>query len=391
MNSELLQRLAQLILLFLPAVAFTIMPLYYTKSALETEVGVVKKAFCVLNACAMVLLCNMYASVLSAPLEMNNDLHAPLYQTSLICFGLCLLLGALFFKTLTKKLPALLAEENLESTWRYLLFIPLALSIAFLWGTPREAAVVMTGRVRVTSLLFLTMVPPVIWLFYHGAWWITTRLTENAQIKMENDLLQMEGKRYKELREYMEETRALRHDFRQHVSVISKLNAAGKPEELADYLGQYEEQIADTHLPFCDNNAVDAIASHYDALARVQETVISWDLELPKELPVPETDYCAVFGNLVENALHAVNNLPPEKRTVFVTSKMVSDVMLGLSVRNPYDGIIALDKHGVPRSTKLRHGIGLKSVRNTVRKYHGSLDINTDDNMFSAAVLMYRS
>ena len=50
-----------------------------------------------------------------------------------------------------------------------------------------------------------------VWLLYHGAWWITTRLTENARIQIENDMLQMEGKRYRELREYMEETRTLRH------------------------------------------------------------------------------------------------------------------------------------------------------------------------------------
>lgn len=64
--------------------------------------------------------------------------------------------------------------------------------------------------------------------------------------------------------------------------------------------------------------------------------------------------------------------------------------MLGLSVKNPYDGIIMLDKQGLPRSARDGHGTGLKSVRNTVRKYHGSLDIETEGNVFSAAVLLYR-
>lgn len=78
------------------------------------------------------------------------------------------------------------------------------------------------------------------------------------------------------------------------------------------------------------------------------------------------------------------------KRTLSVTSKMVSGVMLGLSVKNPYDGVITFDRQGLPLSAREGHGTGLKSVRNTVRKYHGSLDIGTEGNVFSAAVLMYR-
>ena len=68
---------------------------------------------------------------------------------------------------------------------------------------------------------------------------------------------------------------------------------------------------------------------------------------------------------------------------------MLSDAMLGLSVKNPYEGSIKLNKNGLPRSGKAGHGIGLSSVKAVVNRYDGSLEINTDDNLFTAGVLMY--
>ena len=65
--------------------------------------------------------------------------------------------------------------------------------------------------------------------------------------------------------------------------------------------------------------------------------------------------------------------------------------MLGLTVKNPYEGTIKLNKKGLPRSGKAGHGIGLSSVQAVVGRYDGSLEINTDDNMFTAGVLMYTS
>ena len=379
------------ILLALIAVcAQTVLPLYAIRNRLDAEVGNTKKLFCFLNACMLTAFCFLYGKLAAAPLEVGNDTGAPLITSSLICFILCLLQCILFFKTLFVKLPVLLTEETLDNAWRYLRFIPFVLSILFLWLSPREAAVVMTGRVRITTMIFLTMVPPFFWLLYHGAWWITTRLNESARVQIENDILQMEGKRYRELREYMEETRTLRHDFRQHINIISTLFRSGQTDKLDAYLQEYTESIADAHNMYCINQAVDAIAAHYDALASSQETKMVWSLDLPEDLPVLETDYCAVFGNLVENALRAVKKLPAEKREISVASQMLSDLMLGLSVKNPYEGEIRFDSKGLPHASREGHGIGLSSVRNTAKKYHGSLDVTATDGVFSAVVLMNR-
>ena len=93
-------------------------------------------------------------------------------------------------------------------------------------------------------------------------------------------------------------------------------------------------------------------------------------------------------GNLLENALNASKKLPPEKRRVNVMSSMLSDVMLGISIDNTYDGAITW-KDGLPVSSVKGHGTGLISVRNTVNHYSGHMDINAEGGIFSADVILY--
>ena len=57
---------------------------------------------------------------------------------------------------------------------------------------------------------------------------------------------------------------------------------------------------------------------------------------------------------------------------------------------NYYEGDILFDK-GLPVTTKKQkaaHGYGLKSLRYTVHKYGGEVNINTDGNWFCLGILI---
>ena len=86
--------------------------------------------------------------------------------------------------------------------------------------------------------------------------------TRSAQLDRENQLLAVKSRRYTELRTYMEQTRHLRHDFRQHLHVIAGLTEAGQVDELKNYLHQYESELSEERPTLCANPAVDALAGH---------------------------------------------------------------------------------------------------------------------------------
>ena len=280
-------------------------------------------------------------------------------------------------------------SDALDLDFRFAVIIPLVVSLFFYWATPKSAAVVMTGRVRSTTLAFLSMVPLVVLLIYHVFWRIAANLVETANLRQENELLGMQRKRYEELRTYMNETSALRHDFRQHLLAIQGYARNGETEKLSDYIASFSASLADHRGSFSANAAVDAVASHYDELSKLQNTEITWLLGLPETLPLPESDFITVFGNLVENALNAVKNLPEGNRNISVTVKMLSEAMLGITVKNPYEGVIKLNKNGLPKSGRPGHGIGFSSVEAVVHRYNGALEIDTSNGLFTVGALLY--
>ena len=349
-----------------------------------------RKIFCLLNAGMLCELCSMYTRFIVAPYEITGQVFTDSTAIPALAFlGMSAVVGAVFFRTLTVKLPVLMNEERIAGVWRYMFLFPLVMSIVIHWMTPISPRVVMTGRVRPVSMVLVMFVIASAFMFYHIFWWTTAKLTESARLQQENTFLQMEAKRYNEMQSYMNYSREMRHNFRQHILVITSLADSGQLPELREYLSQFADKNTKTYKLFCANHAVDAVASHYDRVAKTQDTAITWRLDLPAELAVREADYCAIFGNLIENALAAVKSLPPESRKINVISSMLSQYMTGVSIDNPFTGKITFGKNGLPLSPKAGHGIGLASVMNTVRRYNGSMNITAEGQIFSVDIILY--
>lgn len=354
---------------------------------LIVRLSMTKKIFCFLNACMFCFFTTVYSVFLTAPVEPDEGPFT--IRSSLICLGITFLILLLFHKTLAVKLPYLLNEDRLNRSWWVLSLVLFALCAVFLYINPESMEPLRIGRVRSVGLVALAMYPVAIYLIYHLFWWTSVRLNENAEMRQQNTVLNMEQKRYEELRSYMDETRTLRHDFRQHIRVITELTANGEYEELKDYVKQFSGILRKGYTPFCANMAVDAVASHYANLAETKNTKMEWDLRLPKDLPIPETEFCAMLGNLLENALNATEKVPEEKRRIDVISSMLTDTMLGLSVNNPYTGKVRFDRDHLPISLVPGHGVGMSSVAATVKRYNGSLDITAKDGIFTVDIMLY--
>lgn len=227
-----------------------------------------------------------------------------------------------------------------------------------------------------------------IFLLLYEMYRVAREFTRNARLDRENQLLAMESRRYMELQTYLDNTRRLRHDFRQHLHVIAGLTETGQLEELKSYLRQYESELSEHRPSLCANAAVDALAGYYDHAAGQQSVPVEWKLALPRQLPMPEADLCTILGNLLENALHASQKLPPEQRRVQVMAQMLSPAMLGLVVENRYDGMLK-KQQGILRSTKHEGtGIGLVSAETVVHKYNGNLHLETEEQIFRVNVLL---
>ena len=236
---------------------------------------------------------------LCAPLELHNDQPVFTLPSGLISLALAFAVLLVFSLLFRKKIHWMLCNVSFSAIWRALFAAPLFLTGLFIWMTPLSPAVVLTGRVRKITIVLLVSFLSLLFWFYYFVYLTTRRMSEAAELHAQNQLLSMENTRYRELREHMDATRQLRHDFRQHLHVIAGLSEAKKYDKLNDYLAEYEGRLASPHTMLCANAALDAIAGHYQRIAETQNTRISWRLDLPERLPLDEVDLCMMLGNLL--------------------------------------------------------------------------------------------
>ena len=100
-------------------------------------------------------------------------------------------------------------------------------------------------------------------------------------------------------------------------------------------------------------------------------------------------DVYSIFGNAIDNAVTAVEALPPEKRVISLTVRENLG-MLCVRVENYCEGDVDLSG-GLPQTTKADrdyHGFGMKSMDYTVKKYGGTLSVKAADGLFILDILL---
>lgn len=254
------------------------------------EVSVSQTAFLFAVSCVMMAVCTLLSAVLNARAEVGNDAPACLVSTSLIKLGLSAVLCIIFWFTAVQWSRWLLREYRGEAFWQSAWPLPTIYAAFLVFCMPLDPAVVLINRLMIISVLAVSISLLGIFLLLYEMYQVAREYTRSAQLDRENQLLAVESRRYTELRAYMEQTRHLRHDFRQHLHVIAGLTEAGQVDELKNYLHQYESELSEERPTLCANPAVDALAGHYDHEAHGLGVPVDWRLELPRQLAIPEAD-----------------------------------------------------------------------------------------------------
>ena len=353
-----------------------------------TLLGIKQQLFVLFNT---MMLCawpvNLSNYMFAAREAANNDQVFTL-SIGIFCLGMGFAVVLIFADTLSIKVPALLEDPSLEKLWNWFYLIPLAATLLMMWLIPKDLSNVLVGRVQMIAIVFWFILLLAIYAFYQFFWFIAGQVNKERNLQQENRLLRLQESRYQEITEYMAETRRLRHDFRQHMRVLSEMAAAGKINDIREYLKEYAGSAPQEREIFCSNPVIDAIAAFYDKEAEQSGVDILWDLEGSDYVPLTDSELSVVLGNLVENALEAVGLLPMEERRIRVKMRMIGENMLGISVANRYGGSITLDKEGLP-VTRGRERIGLRSVIHEVTEKQGTWTISTEDGWFSFNILFY--
>lgn len=103
-------------------------------------------------------------------------------------------------------------------------------------------------------------------------------------------------------------------------------------------------------------------------------------------------DICSIFGNALDNAIECEKKIEDEEKRLIHVTACSQNSFLIICFENYCEEELQFENQ-LPVTTKKEnqfHGYGLKSLRHTVHKYGGEVDIHVQDNWFDLKILIPR-
>ena len=214
---------------------------------------------------------------------------------------------------------------------------------------------------------------------------ITLFISYQRSIENENNLMLMQNELerantdknyYNILEKQNEELMIYAHDAKKHLSAIQELN---NNPEIDKYIVEMTNRLkAHSNTCHSGNHTLDVIINKYDTECKIKNIDFSFDFKLANLKMVDDYDLVTVISNLLDNALEA--SVKSDKRYIKVKTNKV----------NTYDSLIITNSCDIPPNTvnhelrttkkdKKVHGLGIKSVLKTLKKYDGDLEWEYND------------
>lgn len=211
-------------------------------------------------------------------------------------------------------------------------------------------------------------------------------IAKQNQILSEMNLIKLN---YEQMVKSDDALRAFRHDYKNHMLIVTSLLNAGLTGEAMDYLQKVKVSSGVAAQTFSTGNfVVNAILNNKNELASDYGIEMTFTGVVPQE-GIENDDLCTVVGNLIDNAIDGARRAP-EKKYIRVKGAVRSGFFT-ISVKNAVaeKAEIKNNKLKTTKADTRRHGIGLKNVAAVAKKYHGAAVFSCDDTEFTADVTFH--
>ncbi len=206
---------------------------------------------------------------------------------------------------------------------------------------------------------------------------------------MQEQLLNLQRIQHERLVRQMEETREIRHELRQHLSVMQAYLNQRDIEGAKAYLDAYAKTVpTEIHRTFTPNFSLNAVCTHYAEEARRQGIDYDVSLDMPERLPISEPEVCALLGNLLENAVDACRESKHSAPFIRVRGAWENGHLV-FTVDNTCEREPQWENGRLLSSKRKGFGTGTWLVQRAAERSGGTADFTYRDGVFYASVFLY--
>jgi sensor histidine kinase regulating citrate/malate metabolism len=190
------------------------------------------------------------------------------------------------------------------------------------------------------------------------------------------------------VKESLENYKMIRHDLKNQMVPLHHLAVTEQKEKLIAMIEQLTEGYG-IHKEYVSsgNDAIDSIINFKLHSAESMGVKVTTKILIPSDLSLPTLHITTVLGNMLDNALEALEY--SENKWLEIAVKYEKG-HLTIRVCNSYDGTVNKSEGQIlsrKRENKT-HGIGLNSILAIAKKYKGDMYLTYDEMSFETKVIM---
>lgn len=189
----------------------------------------------------------------------------------------------------------------------------------------------------------------------------------------------------------MDDIRKLRHDMKNHLSMINYFANNNNINELKKYLRDMEIPLEPYSLIIIpDQPELSAFLNSKFEIAKMNEIKIDFDFNLNSEVKIPLFDLILVLGNTLDNAIEASKKVEKELREIVCYMGIVNDYLIIDCINrfHPKNSILKKGKFLTTKEEKMLHGQGIGIIEEITEKFEGDLSVEPVNDFFKVSITL---
>lgn len=210
---------------------------------------------------------------------------------------------------------------------------------------------------------------------------------EKAKAAIVNEKFDMQYKYYLMVKESQEKMRKVYHDMNNHMENIKSLKNSS--EDVNKYINNIEDEIKESKNIYNTGNVLLDII-FYEKSKVCMESNIDFNvgIDFSKCDFIEMIDISSIFSNLIDNAIEACNKIDDniEKYITIKSTFIKGYYVIRCENSKTNKVIIKNNKIFTSKKDKFLHGIGIDSIKSSIKKYNGELKIKDSEYKFIATI-----
>lgn len=186
--------------------------------------------------------------------------------------------------------------------------------------------------------------------------------------------------------------RSMRHDLKQHIGIILMMLHQEKYDQAIKYIEKYDRMVLGEikNKIYCENDIINYLINYKSKICK--EKGIKSYIYVSNNIPnISELDLCVLIGNAMDNAIEGTGSKLSEdlQREIYLELKTVDNFFI-ITVKNTiYNSVLQNNPKLIStKKENKNHGIGIASMKEILKTYHGSIDFSEANGFFCCSILL---